>query len=91
MLSSKPSAIQPHSQMLYQLGFPRSFLQILGVWFIQGMGYLRLYDIFLTSMFYQFTQLFGIEAVLEVNSHLAIALMTLSWIAHVRVTALGTL
>jgi hypothetical protein len=37
------------------------------------------------------TQLFGIKAELAVICHLAIALMTISGIAHVRVTALRTL
>jgi hypothetical protein len=42
-------------------------------------------------MFYHFTHWFGIKAEFVVNSHLAIALMTTSGVAHVIVTALRTL
>lgn len=40
---------------------------------------------------HHFTQFFGIKAELAVKRHLAIALMTISGIAHVKVTALRTL
>lgn len=40
---------------------------------------------------YHFTQFFGIKAELVVKRHLAIALMTISGISHIKVTALRTL